>query len=591
MAIITPSMHIVIDDVFDHLIPAHDGEELGRLSKSIQDEGVLEPILLWERGDEYLIVDGHTRYRIATEFGKDIPYVTKEFADDIAVRRYMIDIQLRRRNLSKVAKQALGVEVSRLDEAEARVHQRAGVKVDDDNKVGRSIASAVERMNDPDVTVNGVTTMKVVIDHGIDAVVDAVINSKLSPTTAADVARLPEEDQVTIMKDAIRDDGKVDKHAVRAGLKDAQRKLHVEQVAVLAGVADPGDEEVARRFKHWYGEVVGERSKHFVSEFSPDQVIIDRVLNMKGIHDLPGSDAYKDAVEHIKHDMADRIRYVEQLNKQLAEVDERVAKDAALTVSMIADEQVRKLEYNRQVKELKDEEAKRFEALWNVPRPIRDAMVAGKVKHLDVEFILDEDPKLLPTLAPEQVTTTADNMRADKREADFERKLKAVQDRKDVKEAQEGAKALIVEVDHVKLARIHGLRMLRTLTMSGELTCPEHGGLHGEGVCPVECPFHLIQVGLDSLLRTPDGEDSKRYMTTIDMLVDQATDVANDPALKPSKRERFVDDLTEESYVDGLYLSTRVVEGKRLVTTVIDSGKVSRQHEPVPFKPIAAGSV
>lgn len=83
------------------LIPPLNTEEREQLEKNIIAEGkVLDPIIIWK--GEGAIVDGMNRFEIAVE--NDIPFEVeeKEFADINAVRKWIIENQMGRRNLDSI---------------------------------------------------------------------------------------------------------------------------------------------------------------------------------------------------------------------------------------------------------------------------------------------------------------------------------------------------------------------------------------------------------------------------------------------------------------------------------------------------------
>lgn len=86
-----------INPDFENLIPPLSEDEFNGLEKSILEEGVREPIVTWCG----YIVDGHNRYKIATKYGLDFDTVEYDFADEAAVKLWMIRNQLSRRNLEK----------------------------------------------------------------------------------------------------------------------------------------------------------------------------------------------------------------------------------------------------------------------------------------------------------------------------------------------------------------------------------------------------------------------------------------------------------------------------------------------------------
>lgn len=93
-------MKLEIYSRFRDLLPPLSKTEFEQLEASVLDEGVREPIRVWENK----IIDGHNRYKIAQE--NDLDFDTEEmiFPDEDAVCEWMIINQLGRRNLEQSLK-------------------------------------------------------------------------------------------------------------------------------------------------------------------------------------------------------------------------------------------------------------------------------------------------------------------------------------------------------------------------------------------------------------------------------------------------------------------------------------------------------
>ena len=97
---------IVILEELRQLIPPLKEEEFVLLKNSIAKEGVRDPLLLWQSPEnEFVLVDGHNRYRIIQELeaeGHKVKYGTKHLLLESfeAVKDWMIINQLGRRNLT-----------------------------------------------------------------------------------------------------------------------------------------------------------------------------------------------------------------------------------------------------------------------------------------------------------------------------------------------------------------------------------------------------------------------------------------------------------------------------------------------------------
>jgi len=90
-------MEIKIDKEFKDLIPPLEEDEFERLKESIKQEGVREPLIVWNG----ILIDGHNRKSIADKLKVDYKVKEKKFKDKNEVIVWMIDNQLGRRNISK----------------------------------------------------------------------------------------------------------------------------------------------------------------------------------------------------------------------------------------------------------------------------------------------------------------------------------------------------------------------------------------------------------------------------------------------------------------------------------------------------------
>ncbi|MBT28285.1 MAG: hypothetical protein CMO01_01400 [Thalassobius sp.] len=82
------------------LIPPLKKEEFEALEENIKANGCRDALLVWEKENEYILIDGHNRYNICSK--NTISYSIKllHFSDLEDVKTYMIDNQLSRRNLT-----------------------------------------------------------------------------------------------------------------------------------------------------------------------------------------------------------------------------------------------------------------------------------------------------------------------------------------------------------------------------------------------------------------------------------------------------------------------------------------------------------
>ncbi len=95
-----------IDKEFQALLPALSEQEYNLLKESILEQGIINPIIIWDETD--IIIDGHNRHSIYTENYKELknkgldrlPIERLSFPSREAVKEWIIKTQLGRRNLS-----------------------------------------------------------------------------------------------------------------------------------------------------------------------------------------------------------------------------------------------------------------------------------------------------------------------------------------------------------------------------------------------------------------------------------------------------------------------------------------------------------
>jgi len=93
-------MRICVDETIRRtLIPLRDDEQQ-LLEQSVLTEGIRDPLVVWKRNDEYVLLDGHHRYELAQKHGLEFSIVEMEFDDESEAVQWVLRNQLARRNLS-----------------------------------------------------------------------------------------------------------------------------------------------------------------------------------------------------------------------------------------------------------------------------------------------------------------------------------------------------------------------------------------------------------------------------------------------------------------------------------------------------------
>jgi hypothetical protein len=91
-------MEFKIKEEFKKLIPPLTAEEFKQLETNCIDEGIRDAIVTWQG----YIIDGHNRYKIATDWQLNFKTIKKAFESEEAVKEWMIINQFGRRNLSNL---------------------------------------------------------------------------------------------------------------------------------------------------------------------------------------------------------------------------------------------------------------------------------------------------------------------------------------------------------------------------------------------------------------------------------------------------------------------------------------------------------
>lgn len=96
--------NIVIEEQFKHFIPPLAEDEFRQLEDNIRKEGCRDALIVWQREDKYLLIDGHNRYQICTTYNLPFRVQLIDFADDEAAKDWMINNQLGKRNVTEETK-------------------------------------------------------------------------------------------------------------------------------------------------------------------------------------------------------------------------------------------------------------------------------------------------------------------------------------------------------------------------------------------------------------------------------------------------------------------------------------------------------
>ncbi|GHU97983.1 hypothetical protein FACS1894211_00920 [Clostridia bacterium] len=136
-------MELQINPKFKDLIPPLHFEEYENLKESLKSEGCRDAIIVWNG----VIVDGHNRHKICTEF--DIPFRTfeKSFDSEDDVLLWIMSNQLARRNLCDVDRVRVALKLKDLIAARARENKVIGGESFGVGKVRTNLSQPISPLN------------------------------------------------------------------------------------------------------------------------------------------------------------------------------------------------------------------------------------------------------------------------------------------------------------------------------------------------------------------------------------------------------------------------------------------------------------
>lgn len=161
--------------------PLIEGREFDELVDDVRAHGVHEPIIIFEG----MILDGRNRYRASEIAGVDCPMVPYEGNDAVG---FVVSLNLRRRHLNEGQRAWVAAQIANLAHGQKSETQICASPVTNDR--------AAEMLN---VSPRSVDNARVVRDKGVPELQQKVAKGEVAPSTAADVARLPEPEQREIV--------------------------------------------------------------------------------------------------------------------------------------------------------------------------------------------------------------------------------------------------------------------------------------------------------------------------------------------------------------------------------------------------------
>ena len=230
-------------DFRNHPYKVKEDMELAELTRSIQREGILTPIVVRTAVKEnyYEIISGHRRRLAAKKAGLTvIPAIIKELSDDEAVL-YMVDSNLSREHILPSEKAfAYKMKLDAMNHQGKKMNRTYGqpelklVK----RKTSRRILADESGESERQIQ------RYVRLTHLIPKILDMVDEEKIVPTPAVELSFLTEEEQYELY--AVMDLEDVTpslSQASRLRLKSSQGKLDMDMIYSILGELKPNQRE------------------------------------------------------------------------------------------------------------------------------------------------------------------------------------------------------------------------------------------------------------------------------------------------------------------------------------------------------------
>ena len=149
MVMVAPECDVIVDEGFRRLVPPLTEEERLGLEENLLRDGCLDPLVVW--AEHRVLLDGHNRKEICDRYGIDYTVRELNLAGRDDAKRWIIEHQFGRRNLTPYQRAELALELKPLIAAQAKENERLGGAAG-----GRSRSKGSEKSPNPSVDTRAV---------------------------------------------------------------------------------------------------------------------------------------------------------------------------------------------------------------------------------------------------------------------------------------------------------------------------------------------------------------------------------------------------------------------------------------------------
>ena len=230
---------VILPEIQQRLLPLRP-EELAELERSVLEEGIRDPLVVWRKDGQLILVDGHHRYELAKKHGLSFQVVEREFRDLDEVLVWIDRNQLARRNLTDEQR---AVVIGRL----YKTMKQAPHRPPKDEKVAKFAT----------FSGHAATAKTIAAQIGVG---ERTVRNAAKFTEAVEALQ-----QVS---------PKAAEVVLRGEVKDALTNLHLVPVEAMSFVAEQitnGERSIKRAMEKWGALQREKRLKEKVAETLPEQ--------------------------------------------------------------------------------------------------------------------------------------------------------------------------------------------------------------------------------------------------------------------------------------------------------------------------------
>lgn len=190
----TALIELSISPELQSLMPEPTTDEYDAIKTSILKDGQQEPIAVWKDpiSGKTFVIDGHTRYKICKEHGLEPKTQNRNFESWLDAKKYAIDVNLLRRNLSDLQKVELAIKSIKIEETLSNERKRStfpengekgfqSVSSPNGNDTGRTVEIVAKKTG---FSPRHVARIKRVLDQGSEKLQQDVASGKIKPAFA-----------------------------------------------------------------------------------------------------------------------------------------------------------------------------------------------------------------------------------------------------------------------------------------------------------------------------------------------------------------------------------------------------------------------